>query len=108
MYLAKHVGDWSLSQIGKFYNGRHHTTVLRAIDKIETLRATDEAVDVRLDVLTAALFPESNCEARTPQPPTPVPHPARASLIDAITSRVLERVAELQLDSVPKMTHTEV
>jgi chromosomal replication initiator protein len=33
MYLAKHVGHWSLSQIGKFYNGRHHTTVLHAIEK---------------------------------------------------------------------------
>jgi hypothetical protein len=38
MYLAKHVGRWSLSQIGKFYNGRHRTTVLHAIEKVENLR----------------------------------------------------------------------
>ena len=107
MYLAKHVGRWSLSQIGKFYNGRHHTTVLHAIQKIETLRKTDEAVDALLDVLTAALSPESTAEARTAQRPTLVPQAARASLIDAITSRVLDRLAELQLDSVPKMVHTE-
>jgi chromosomal replication initiator protein len=28
MYLAKHVGGGSLPKIGRFYNGRHHTTVL--------------------------------------------------------------------------------
>ena len=55
MYLAKRVGRWSLSQIGRFYNGRHHTTVLHAIEKIESLRRTDEAVDALIDVLTAAL-----------------------------------------------------
>jgi len=33
MYLAKHVGGWSLS------NGRHHTTVLHAIANIEQLPA---------------------------------------------------------------------
>jgi len=73
MYLAKHVGHWSLSQIGKFYNGRHHTTVLYAIEKIEALRKRDEAVDALLDVLTAALSPESNAEASTSHGPTPVP-----------------------------------
>jgi len=42
MYLAKHVGRWSTPQIGRFYNGRHHTTVLHAIQKIERLRERDE------------------------------------------------------------------
>jgi hypothetical protein len=45
MYLAKHVGGHSLSKIGRFYNGRHHTTVLHAIAKIERVRKTDEAFD---------------------------------------------------------------
>jgi hypothetical protein len=53
-YLAKRVGQWSLSQIGRFYNGRHHTTVLHAIEKIERLRRMDEAADALVDVLTAA------------------------------------------------------
>jgi chromosomal replication initiator protein len=38
MYLAKNVGGWSTTRIGRFYNGRHHTTVLHAIAKIERLR----------------------------------------------------------------------
>jgi hypothetical protein len=58
MYLAKRVGRWSLSQIGRFYNGRHHTTVLHAIEKIETLRRTDESIDALIDVLTTALSPD--------------------------------------------------
>ena len=36
MYLAKNVGGWSLPKIGRFYNGRHHTTVLHAVAKIES------------------------------------------------------------------------
>ena len=56
MYLARHVGRrWSLSQIGKFYNGRHHTTVLHAISKIERFRRSDESVDALIEVLTGEL-----------------------------------------------------
>jgi hypothetical protein len=55
MYLARHVGRWSLSQIGRFYNGRHHTTVLHAIGKIEQFRRSDESVDALIEVLTGEL-----------------------------------------------------
>jgi hypothetical protein len=49
MYLAKHVGGWSTPQIGRFYNGRHHTTVLYAIEKIERLRKQEPSVDALLE-----------------------------------------------------------
>lgn len=49
MYLAKHVGGWSTPQIGRFYNGRHHTTVLYAIQKIERLRERDGSVNALLE-----------------------------------------------------------
>src|SRR5215469_1309023 len=52
MYLAKRVGRWSLPQNGRFYNGRHLTTVPHTIEKIERLRRTDETVDALVDVLT--------------------------------------------------------
>jgi chromosomal replication initiation ATPase DnaA len=29
MYLAKHVGGWSTHRIGRFYNGRHRSTIDR-------------------------------------------------------------------------------
>src|SRR5260370_36125985 len=58
MYLAKHVGGWSTPRIGKFYNGRHHTTVLHAIRKVEQLRSADDSIDALVEMLTAALNPQ--------------------------------------------------
>ena len=60
MYLAKHVSGWSLPKIGRFYNGRHHTTVLHAIAKVDRLRKTDEAFDSLLDLLTDTLAATAN------------------------------------------------
>lgn len=51
MYLARRVGGWSLTKIGKFYNGRHHTTVCHAIQRIEALREVNPDVDGLLTVL---------------------------------------------------------
>jgi chromosomal replication initiator protein len=58
MYLAKHVGGWSTTRIGRFYNGRHHTTVLHAIAKLERLREADESIDALIEVMTAAVSPK--------------------------------------------------
>ena len=38
MYLAKELTPASLPEIGKAFNGKHHTTVLHSIQKIERLR----------------------------------------------------------------------
>jgi hypothetical protein len=97
MYLAKHVGRWSLSQIGKFYNGRHHTTVLHAITKIETFRETDESVDALIEVLTNELA------AGPPESPSRFRQSTRSTLVEAVATRVIDRLAELQADNVPKM-----
>jgi hypothetical protein len=66
MYVAKHVGGWSTTRIGRFYNGRHHTTVLKVIRKIECVRRTDESIGALIEVLTAALSP--NKESRYSPP----------------------------------------
>lgn len=90
MYLAKHVGGWSLPKIGHFYNGRHHTTVLHAIRRIEGLRKSDEAVDALIDVLTAALSPGpgegASCRGSA----------FRSAFVDAVASRVIDRLGELR------------
>src|ERR1039457_1493656 len=57
MYLAKRVGGWGLTKIGKFYNGRHHTTVRHAIRRIEALREVNPDVGALLAVL---IDPERN------------------------------------------------
>ena len=100
MYLARHVGRWSLSQIGRFYNGRHHTTVLHAIVKIERLRRSDESVDALIEVLTGELAPGPH------ESPRRRPKFTRAALVEAVTTRVMDRLAELhlvepQLNNVP-------
>ena len=42
MYLAKELTGASLPELGKAFAGKHHTTVLHSIQKIEKLRAKDE------------------------------------------------------------------
>ncbi len=52
MYLAKHVGGWSTTRIGKFYNGRDHSTVCHALKRIEALREADPDNDALITNLT--------------------------------------------------------
>jgi chromosomal replication initiator protein len=41
MYLAKELTPASLPEIGRAFNGKHHTTVLHSIQKIDQLRQQD-------------------------------------------------------------------
>jgi hypothetical protein len=52
MYLCKHVGGWSTTRIGKFYNGRDHSTVSYAIRRIESRRLREPEFDALLRTLT--------------------------------------------------------
>ncbi|MFQ5793046.1 MAG: chromosomal replication initiator protein DnaA, partial [Acidobacteriota bacterium] len=45
MYLSKHLTNASLPDIGKSFGGKHHSTVIHSIRKIETLRRADQAFD---------------------------------------------------------------
>jgi chromosomal replication initiator protein len=51
MYLARHVGRWSTTTIGRFYNGRDHSTVCHGIQRIEAMRETDSDVDALISEL---------------------------------------------------------
>src|SRR5579883_3502631 len=42
MYLVKELTHASLPEIGRYFGGKHHTTVLHSIQKIEDLRQKDE------------------------------------------------------------------
>ena len=59
MYLAARVGRWSTTVIGRFYNGRDHSTVCHGIQRIEELRDSDPEVDVLLSELKAQLVKQS-------------------------------------------------
>ena len=41
MYLVKELTTASLPEIGRAFGGKHHTTVLHSIQKIEQLRQKD-------------------------------------------------------------------
>ena len=45
MYLVKQLTSASLPKIGREFGGKHHTTVLNAIKKIEARRRTDSDLD---------------------------------------------------------------
>lgn len=45
MYLAKELTDASLPEIGRAFSGKHHTTVLHSVKKIDGLRRTDSDLD---------------------------------------------------------------
>ena len=55
MYLAKHLTDASLPEIGRQFGGKHHTTVLHSVDKIETARKSDKDLNRVLNKLTETL-----------------------------------------------------
>jgi chromosomal replication initiator protein len=55
MYLAKQLTPRSLPEIGRRFGGRDHTTVMHAVKRIETLRATDSELDRDINMLRRAL-----------------------------------------------------
>jgi chromosomal replication initiator protein len=52
MYLCKQLTSASLPEIGKSFGGKHHSTVLHSIRKIEELRQTDSAFNSVINTLT--------------------------------------------------------
>jgi hypothetical protein len=98
MYLAKNVAGWSTTRIGRFYNGRHHTTVLHAIQKIERLRQADESLDALIEVITAELSVGTEaCFTEQFQPRL------TTTLIDAVADRVLQKIRRLSLTTEGKL-----
>jgi hypothetical protein len=83
-------GGWSTARIGRFYNGRHHTTVLHAIEKIKRLRQEDGFLDALLEVITLelSLGTESCFTGRSQLRWT-------TDLIEAVADRVLREISRL-------------
>ena len=55
MYMAKHLTDASLPEIGRQFGGKHHTTVLHSVDKIEQQRKIDKDLNRVLNKLIETL-----------------------------------------------------
>jgi hypothetical protein len=96
MYLAKHVGGWSTTRIGKFYNGRDHSTVCHAIARVEKLRNADADVNALIQSLTLACQDE---EAPVPVRSTRATDPLKDAVVrridsdlDALADRIADRI----------------
>lgn len=49
------MGGWTTTLIGRFYNGRDHSTVIHGNQRIETLRESDPDVDALITSLKGQL-----------------------------------------------------
>ena len=97
MYLAKHLGGWSTTRIGRFYNGRDHSTVCYALKRVAALRESDPEVDGLVATLTAEIKgaePEENGRADT-ENQTPVDAKDlrfNEDFLDALADRLAMRI----------------
>ena len=55
MYLCKHLTKHSYPEIGRAFGGKHHTTVIHSVEKIESLVTTDETLQRLISELTESL-----------------------------------------------------
>ena len=55
MYLAKQMTEASLPEIGRQFGGKHHTTVMHSIAKIDELRRSDKSLNSTVNKLMETL-----------------------------------------------------
>ncbi len=97
MHLAARVGRWSTTVIGRFYNGRDHSTVCHGIQRIEELRDSDPDVDALLSERKAQLVKQGEM----PQSIERIDFTRRVyRLNDEDLKRLANRVADLLGDQM--------
>jgi hypothetical protein len=97
MYLAKHVGGWSTTRIGRFYNGRDHSTVCYALKRVASLRDDDPEVDGLVSSLAAeirATGPEEHgrTDAGSQTPANARDLRLNEAFLDALADRLVMRI----------------
>jgi chromosomal replication initiator protein len=55
MYLAKQMTEASLPEIGRQFGGKHHTTVMHSIAKIDEQRRADKSLNSTVNKLQETL-----------------------------------------------------
>ena len=55
MYLCKHLTKHSYPEIGRAFGGKHHTTVIHSVEKIESLVGTDGTLQRLISELSESL-----------------------------------------------------
>ena len=55
MYVCRELTHQSLPQIGRDFGGKHHTTVLHSIRKIDSLRKKDSEISAAVNSIVKSL-----------------------------------------------------
>jgi chromosomal replication initiator protein len=55
MYICKSLTNASLPEIGKNFGGKHHSTVIHSIKKVELMRQNDLAFNTLVNSLIESL-----------------------------------------------------
>ena len=84
MYLAKQVGGWSYKTIGRFYNGRDHSTVQYAIQRVEALRENNPDLDALLSELKRTISDAASESSLRHQPTDLQRNPRRVVTLAAV------------------------
>jgi hypothetical protein len=72
MYLAHRIGGWTTTRIGRFYNGRDHSTVCYAIKRIQILRQSNPEVASLVSSLTQEIRTDKGAEVNPPSATTTI------------------------------------
>ena len=100
MYLAARIGRWSTTEIGRFYNGRDHSTVCHGIQRIEEMRDSDPEVDTLLCELRAQLVKQGELsQSNGPRQFSDLKYQLNDEdlkrLVDEVADRFADRIKEL-------------
>ena len=93
MYLARRVGGWSYKTIGRFYNGRDHSTVHYAVQRVEVLRENSPDLDTLLCDLKRTIS-EPTSESSLRRQSTELQRDSRKVVALAKNEAMLEALAE--------------
>lgn len=97
MYFARRVGGWSTKAIGRFYNGRDHSTVFHGIQRIECMRESHSDVDALIAELKGKLDAESLERTQSTVTSNELPSISERSvdeLVDLVAARVCTLLEE--------------
>jgi hypothetical protein len=92
MYLASRVGRWSTTVIGRFYNGRDHSTVVHGIQRIESMRESDSDLDSLLSDLKRDLSEVDVIQPKTIDKACGSPLSLSKGDLDELAELIAERV----------------
>lgn len=103
MYLAKAVGGWSTTAIGRFYNGRDHSTVCYSIKRVESKRESSPELARLIEELSSAITSRTGPPQQAFTAPklegaeqwiTGLDEEILNALAERITDRILHRIVE--------------